>query len=89
MAVGQARAQSEAMVREAVTLERYHVANRGSVVAIAQALGEERGRWAVVTNELTSGTGPYVGLPGTSHVTWATVSRDRGGYVVSGWYPAP
>lgn len=67
---------------------RYEVANSGSVTAVGTGQGSERGRWVVVTNELTSGTGPYLGLPATSHVTWATLTHQRGGYVITGWYPA-
>jgi hypothetical protein len=87
-AVGQARAQALGLAGRARTLERYHVANTATVSAIAAGEGPERGRWAVVTNELTSGDGPYLGLPATSHVTWATVRREAGGYVITGWYPA-
>ena len=85
---GQARAQALAEGNHpAPTVARYAVSNSGSVVAIAEGRGIERGRWAVVTVEQTNGYGPYQGLPATSHVTWATVARVAGGWVVSGWYP--
>lgn len=85
---GQAHAQALGLAGRARALERYDVTNTGTVTAIAPGEGQERGRWAVVTNESTSGTGPYLGLPATSHVTWATVQHRHAGYVVSGWYPA-
>ena len=82
------RASAPARQPAQPSLERYQVTNTGTVVAIGPGRGEERGRWAVVTNESTSGTGPYLGLPATSHVSWATVQRQHTGYVVSDWYPA-
>jgi hypothetical protein len=88
VAVGQAHAQALGLASRAPNLERYRVANTATVTAIAAGEGAERGRWAVVTNEITSGDGPYLGLPATSHVTWATVRHQAGGYVISGWYPA-
>jgi hypothetical protein len=88
MSIGQARVEARQMVSRRRTLARYQVRNSGSVVAVAAAHGTEGGRWAVITNEVTSGAGPYLGLPATTHVTWATVARSAGGYVVSTWYPA-
>jgi hypothetical protein len=88
ISTGQARAQALQLATRAAVLQRYQVTNTATVVAIGPGRGEERGRWAVVTNESTSGTGPYLGLPATSHVSWATVQRQHTGYVVSVWYPA-
>jgi hypothetical protein len=88
ISIGQARVAALQMVARRRTLVRYRVRNSGSVVAIAAAHGTEQGRWAVITTEVTSGVGPYLGLPATSHVTWATVEHQAGGYVVSTWYPA-
>ena len=88
LATGQAQAQALALAARAAVLARNQVTNSGTVTAIAAGQGSERGRWAVVTNELTTGTGPYLGLPATSHVTWATVIHIRHGYVIDGWYPA-
>lgn len=88
LSIGQARAEALQVAGRAQTLERYKVTNTGTVVAIAPGQGNEHGRWAVVTDELTSGSGPYLGLPSTSHVTWATVTRQAKGYVVTTWYPA-
>ena len=89
LSTGQARAQAMAEgAHPSPTVGRYAVSNTGSVVAIAEGQGTERGRWAVVTVEQTNGDGPYQGLPATSHVTWATVARVAGGgWAVSGWYP--
>jgi hypothetical protein len=89
LSTGQARAQAAAESEHPPpTLARYAVSSSGTVVAIAEGRGIERGRWAVVTVERTNGYGPYQGLPATSHVTWATVARVAGGrWVVSGWYP--
>lgn len=88
ISTGQAHAQALGLAAGSGALERYDVTNTGTVTAIAPGEGQEQGRWAVVTNERTSGTGPYLGLPATSHVTWATVQHRHPGYVVSGWYPA-
>jgi hypothetical protein len=88
LSIGQARAEAMQLGSRAAALERYQVTNSGTVVAVATGQADEHGRWVVVTNELTSGSGPYLGLPATSHVTWATVERQRNGYVVSGWLPA-
>ena len=88
LSTGQARGQALAESNHpAPAVGRYAVSNTGSVVAIAEGRGVERGRWAVVTVEQTNGYGPYQGLPATSHVTWATVARAARGWVVSGWYP--
>ncbi len=88
ISIGQARRQALNMRARRQVLARYSVTNTGTLVAMTRGEGQERGRWAIVTNELTSGTGPYLGLPATSHVTWATVVHERSGYVVSSWYPA-
>lgn len=88
LSVDQARGQAHALASRATALERYQVTNAGAVTAIAPGKGQEQGRWAVITNETTSGAGPYSGLPATSHVTWATVAETPRGYAVTGWYPA-
>jgi hypothetical protein len=88
LSTGQARVQALAESKHpAPAVARYSVSNAGSVVAIAQGRGTERGRWAVITVEQTNGYGPYQGLPATNHITWATVARAARGWVVSGWYP--
>jgi hypothetical protein len=88
LSVGQAHAEALQFGSRAPQLEQFDVSNSGTVVAVAPGQGQEHGRWVVVTNELTSGAGPYLGLPAVSHVAWATVVLQRSGYVVSGWYPA-
>ncbi len=88
LATGQAQAPALALASRAPDLAHYRVTNQGTVTAIAPGQGPEQHRWAVITNELTSGSGPYLGLPATSHVTWATLIHTRHGYVVNGWYPA-
>ena len=88
ISTGQARHQAQGLAARGPVLARYQVTNRGTVTAIGAGQGAEQGRWVVVTNELTSGTGPYLGLPATSHVTWATVTTTHHGYVVSTWNPA-
>lgn len=88
ISTGQARDQAQGLAARSSVLARYQVTNRGSVTAIGAGQGAEQGRWVVVTNELTSGTGPYLGLPATSHVTWATITTTHHGYVVSTWNPA-
>ena len=87
LATGQAQAQALALAVRAAALSRYQVTNRGTVTAIAAGQGSEQGRWAVVTNELTTGTGPYLGLPATSHIAWATVIHTQHGYVIDSWNP--
>ena len=65
---------------------RYAASNSGRWSRSPRAR-QERGRWAVVTDERTNGYGPTWAFPATSHVTWATVACVAGGWVVSGWYP--
>jgi hypothetical protein len=88
ISTGQARAQALAESKAPLqAVSTYTVSNSGQVVAIAPGQGAKRGEWAVITDEQTTGDGPYQGLPATSHVTWAIVQRDGQGWVVSGWYP--
>jgi hypothetical protein len=91
LAVGPARfaaEQASASQSGAVSLAVHHVENRGVVLAIARGQGRARGRWVVVTEELTTGTGPYAGLPSTLQVTLAQVVQLGSGFVVSEWAPA-
>ena len=64
------------------------VANSGQVVAIARGEGPDRGQWVVVTQEHTTGTGAYAGIPPGPHVTLAQVRRIKAGWAVSTWNPA-
>jgi hypothetical protein len=65
-----------------------HVANSGQVVAIAPSEGPDAGQWVIVTEEHTTGTGAYAGLPPAPHVTLARVSHLDDGWIVSAWNPA-
>jgi hypothetical protein len=90
LAAGPARlAAEQAMASQsgAVSLAVHHVENRGVVLTIAREEGRSRARWVVVTEELTTGTGPYAGLPSTLQVTLARVVRLGPGWVVCEWAP--
>jgi hypothetical protein len=91
LAVGQARLaaqQTAAAQSTSAVLARDNVRNEGVVVAIALGKGPARTQWVVVTQERTTGTGPYAGLPSLAHVTLARVSFQTGGWAVSEWSPS-
>ena len=91
MSIGAAKltAEQTAAARSgAAALIASHVANSGQVVAIAPGEGPDAGQWVIVTEEHTTGTGGYAGLPPAPHVTLAQVSHLDGGWVVSAWNPA-
>jgi hypothetical protein len=91
MSIGAAKltAEQTAAARSGVAaLIASHVANSGQVVAIAPGEGPDAGQWVIVTEEHTTGTGGYTGLPPAPHVTLAQVSHLDGGWVVSAWNPA-
>ena len=90
LSVGVARLSAEqtaAAQSGATALAAHDVANVGQVVAIAPGEGPDRGQWVVVTEEQTTGTGPYAGLPAGPHVTLARVVHVAGGWAVSAWDP--
>lgn len=90
MSVGGARAQAlqaAASYQRDSTLLASHVANSGTVVAIAQGAGPAAGQWVIVTEERTAGTGDYAGLPAAINVTYATVKRAAGGWLIAEWSP--
>jgi hypothetical protein len=90
LAVGAARLAADATAASqgaAAALAADHVQNKGVVLAIAAGHGPARGQWVVVTQEQTTGTGPYAGLPSSPHVTLARVTRLSHGFVVSEWSP--
>jgi hypothetical protein len=90
LAIGPARLAAEqtaASQSAATTLAADHVENRGVVLAIAPGQGRARSRWVVVTDELTTGTGPYAGLPSAVHVTLAQAARVGSGWLVREWLP--
>jgi hypothetical protein len=91
LAIGPARlAAEQAMASQsgAMSLAVHHVENRGVVLTIAPGEGRARGRWVVVTEELTTGTGPYAGLPRTLQVTLAQAVQVKSGWLVREWAPA-
>jgi hypothetical protein len=90
VAVGAARLAAEqtaASQSAAAALAGDHVQNKGVVLAIAPGQGPARGRWVVVTQEQTIGTGPYAGLPAAPHLTLARTARLHHGWAVSAWSP--
>jgi hypothetical protein len=80
-------AQVAASASGASVLAADHVADAGSIVAIAPGEGAAAGQWVVVTREQITGTGPYAGLPDALHVTLAQTLHETGGWVVSAWTP--
>jgi hypothetical protein len=68
-------------------LQHSKVANSGTVVSIAQGQAAAAGRWVIVTSESTTGAGAYAGLPAALHVTYATLTRARSGWIVETWQP--
>ena len=90
MSVGGARAQAlqaAASYRRDGTLLASHVANSGTIVAIARGAGPATGQWVIVTEERTTGTGDYAGLPAAINVTYAMVKRAAGGWLIAEWSP--
>ena len=90
MSIGAARLvaqQTAAGGGAAAALAANHVVNSGQVIAIAPGQGGDAGEWVVVTQEHTTGAGPYAGLPPGPHVTLAEVTHEPGGWVVSRWLP--
>jgi hypothetical protein len=90
ISLGQARAQALQAAasdgRDSI-LQHSHVANSGTIVSIAPGQGAARGRWVLVTAERTTGAGAYAGLPAALHVTYATLTRARSGWIVESWQP--
>ncbi len=80
--------QAAASYAKDTTLQASQVANTGSILSIAPGQGPAAGDWIVVTRETTTGTGNYVGLPPTDHVTIAQLQHTTtGGWVISSWNP--
>ena len=80
--------QTAAARSGAAALIASDVANSGQIVAIARGEGPDSAQWVVVTQEHTTGTGAYAGLPPGPHVTLAQVRRIKGGWAVNAWNPA-
>ena len=90
LAVGAARLAAEqtaASQSAATQLAEDHVQNTGVLLAIAPGQGLAHGQWVVVTQEQTTGTGPYAGLPTSVHVTLSRVTRPGRSWAVSEWSP--
>jgi hypothetical protein len=90
LAVGAAKLTAEQTAASnsvAAELADDHVQNKGVVLAITPAQGPADGQWVVVTQEQTTGTGPYAGLPPALHVILARTERLNHGWVISGWTP--
>jgi hypothetical protein len=90
LAIGPARlAAEQASASHSATamLAANHVQNNGVVISIAPRQGPARSQWVIVTQERTTGTGPYAGLPTTLHVTLARVTRVNQIWVVNAWSP--
>jgi hypothetical protein len=90
ISLGQARAealQAAASDGRDSVLQHSKVANSGIVVGVAQGQGTAAGRWVIVTSESTTGAGAYAGLPAALHVTYATVTHTRSGWIVETWQP--
>lgn len=47
-----------------------HVRNHGVVLSIAPGQGIARGQWIIVTQEQTTGSGPYAGLTARRPGSW-------------------
>lgn len=69
------------------SLAEHHVTNKGVVLAITTGEGPARGQWVVVTQEQTTGTGPYASLPSEPHVTLARAKQLPGGWFIYEWSP--
>jgi hypothetical protein len=90
LAVGAARLTAEQLgASNSATAELVanHVQNKGVVLAIAPGQRSAHGQWVVVTEEQTTGAGPYAGLPPTLHVTLARTERLGRGWAISSWTP--
>ena len=90
MAVGAAKLTAEQIASAqsgATALRADHVSNRGTVIAIAAGRGADRGAWVVVTQEQTTGSGPYAAVSAGPHLTLARVAHLPGGWAVSSWQP--
>ncbi len=91
LAVGAARLTAEQIAASHSTTAQLiadHVQNTGTVLSIAPGQGPARNQWIIVTQEHTTGTGPYAGLPPTLRVTLARTQHLNRGWAVSDWTPS-
>jgi hypothetical protein len=90
ISLGQARAQAlqaaASYARDSV-LQHSRVTNSGQVTSIAAGQGPLGGRWVITTQETTTGSGDYAGLPPQAHVTYAQVTNIPHGWIVIAWHP--
>lgn len=89
-AVGEARTverQAQAQTGRDAPIQRAHIYNRGTIVAVSHASGGPPNEWVVVSREQTGGDQEYAGLRAAFHVTLAEVQRVAGGWAVSAWRP--
>jgi hypothetical protein len=91
LAIGTARLAAEQIAASSALtiseLTAHHVQNTGIVLAIAPGKGPADGQWIVVTQEQTTGTGAYTGLPPSLHLILAQTTRLHDGWTISGWSP--
>lgn len=90
ISTGQARAQALQVAASAARdpeLTARHVANHGQLLAIAHGAGAAAGRWVLVCQEITTGTGDYTALPAALHITYAQVTHTPRGWVITQWSP--
>jgi hypothetical protein len=89
-AVGGARAaelQARARTARDVPLQRAHIYNTGSLVAVSRVLVGGPQEWVAVTRERTGGDAEYAGIQASFHVALASVQAVPGGWAVSAWRP--
>jgi hypothetical protein len=90
LSVGPARLAAEQIAASQsanAALVADHVDNRGVVLSIAEGQAPARGEWVVVTEERTTGSRAYAGLPAGTAVTLARVVPVAGGWAVVEWNP--
>jgi hypothetical protein len=90
MAVGAARAaelQARAQTGRDIPLQRAHIYNKGSLIAVSRAIGAGPQEWVAVTQERTGGDAEYAGIQAAFHVSLARVQAVPGGWAVSAWRP--
>jgi hypothetical protein len=90
LAVGGARAQAlqtASSYGAHSSLQRSRVGDRGQITSIAVGQGPREGWWVITTQETTTGTGNYQGLPSQAHVYDAQLTHPHHQLVVSTWSP--
>jgi hypothetical protein len=90
ISLGAARAmalQAAATYGAGSQLQKSRVTNSGQVTSIAAGQGPLRGRWVITTQEHTSGSGDYAGLPAQAHVYYARVQHTTTDWVITQWSP--